>query len=89
MGELRGVEAFAFLRAINTGHPGSIATIHADSPQMAFEQVALMVMQANLGMTRPQILEYVRQVIPIVLQLQRGEGGRRNVSEIYYAGYQP
>ena len=88
MGELRGVEAFAFLRAINTGHPGSIATIHADSPQMAFEQVALMVMQANLGMTRPQILEYVRQVIPIVLQLQRGDGGRRVVSEIYYAGYQ-
>jgi type IV secretion system protein VirB11 len=87
MGELRGVEAFAFLRAINTGHPGSIATIHADSPHMAFEQVALMVLQADLGMTRPQILDYVRQVIPIVLQLQRGEAGKRYVSEIYYAGY--
>ena len=76
MGELRGAEAFAFLRAVNTGHPGSIATIHADSPEMAFEQVALMVLQADLGLTRPQVLDYVRQVIPIVLQLQRGEAGQ-------------
>ena len=87
MGELRGVEAFAFLRAVNTGHPGSIATIHADTPEMAFEQVALMVLQADLGMTQPQILDYVRHVIPIVLQLQRGEAGKRYVSEIYYAWY--
>jgi type IV secretion system protein VirB11 len=86
MGELRGAEAFAFLRAVNTGHPGSIATIHADTPQMAFEQIALMVLQADFGMTRPQVLKYVRHVIPIVLQLARGEGGRRFVSEIYYAG---
>jgi type IV secretion system protein VirB11 len=86
MGELRGVEAFAFLRAINTGHPGSLATVHADSPMMAFEQVALMVLQADLGMTKPQILEYIRQVIPIVIQLQRGEKGRRYVSQIFYEG---
>ena len=84
MGELRGVEAFSFLRAINTGHPGSIATIHADSPVMAYEQLALMVMQANLGLTRPQIIEYIRHVVPIVIQLKRGEEGRRYVSEIYY-----
>jgi len=87
MGELRGAEAFAFLRAINTGHPGSIATIHADSPLMAFEQLALMVLQADLGMTRPQIMEYLRQIIPVVVQLKRDEGGRRRVSEVFYAGY--
>ena len=86
MGELRGVEAFAFLRAINTGHPGSIATIHADSPMMAFEQLALMVMQADLGLTRPQIIDYIRHVVPIVVQLKRGELGKRFVSEIYYRG---
>lgn len=86
MGELRGVEAFAFLRAINTGHPGSITTIHADTPLMAFEQLALMVMQANLGMARLQVLEYIQHIIPIVIQLKRGEAGRRMVSEIYYAG---
>jgi type IV secretion system protein VirB11 len=86
MGELRGAEAFAFLRAINTGHPGSMATLHADSPSMAFEQLALMVLQADLGLTRPQIVDYIRHVIPIVVQLARGESGRRYVSEIYYAG---
>ncbi len=86
MGELRGVEAFSFLRAINTGHPGSIATIHADSPLMAFEQLALMVMQADLGLSRSQIIDYIRHIVPIVAQLKRGEAGRRFVSEIYYRG---
>lgn len=84
LGELRGVEAFAYLRAINSGHPGSITTIHADSPQLAFEQLALMVLQADLGMERPQILEYIRAIIPIVVQLKRGERGHRYISEIYY-----
>lgn len=56
VGELRGAEAFSFLRAINTGHPGSISTLHADSPAMALEQIKLMVMQANLGI--PQIRSY-------------------------------
>ncbi|PCI01314.1 MAG: hypothetical protein COB76_01605, partial [Alphaproteobacteria bacterium] len=46
VGELRGAEAFSFLRAINTGHPGSISTLHADTPAMAIEQLKLMVMQA-------------------------------------------
>lgn len=86
LGELRGAEAFSFLRAINTGHPGSIATLHADSPAMAFEQLALMVMQAGVALDRPQIMEYVRRIIEVVIQLKRGEGGRRYVSEIYYAG---
>ena len=89
MGELRGAEAFAFLRAVNTGHPGSIATIHADTPAMAFEQITLMVMQADLGLTRPEIMEYVRKIIPVVIQLKRGDAGRRYVSEIYYEGYVP
>jgi type IV secretion system protein VirB11 len=86
MGELRGAEAFSFLRAINTGHPGSIATLHADSPAMAFEQLVLMVMQAGLGLDRDQIMDYVRQIVEVVIQLKRTEGGRRTVSEIYYAG---
>lgn len=84
LGELRGAEAFAYLRAINSGHPGSITTIHADSPTLAFEQLALMVMQADLGMERPQILEYIKSIIPIVVQLKRGEKGKRYISEVYY-----
>ncbi len=67
VGELRGIEAFSFLRAINTGHPGSISTIHADSPTMALEQIKLMVMQANLGMSPDQIMPYIKNVIDIII----------------------
>lgn len=84
LGELRGAEAFTYLRAINSGHPGSITTIHADSPRLAFEQLALMAMQADLGMDRNQILEYVRSIIPIVVQLKRVGHGRRVISELFY-----
>ena len=84
VGELRGVEAFSFLRAINTGHPGSISTLHADAPIMAMEQLKLMVMQAGLGLPPEQIKEYIMQVIHIIVQLKRGEKGKRYVSEIYF-----
>jgi type IV secretion system protein VirB11 len=84
VGELRGAEAFSYLRAVNTGHPGSIATVHADSPILAIEQLILMIMQADLGITRDQIKSYVEAVIQVVIQLKRGEKGRRYVSEIYF-----
>jgi len=87
VGELRGEEAFAFLRAINTGHPGSISTLHADSPKMALQQLKLMVMQAGLGMPPDDILKYVNNVIDIVVQLKRGGGGKRYVSEVYFKNY--
>lgn len=84
VGELRGAEAFSYLRAVNTGHPGSIATVHADSPALAIEQLILMIMQADLGITREQIKGYVESVIQVVIQLKRGEKGRRFVSDIYF-----
>jgi len=84
VGELRGVEAFSFLRAINTGHPGSISTLHADTPKMAIEQLKLMVMQGGLGMTPSEIQSYITNVIDIIIQLKRGARGRRYVSEIYF-----
>lgn len=84
VGELRGAEAFSFLRAINTGHPGSISTLHADSPEMAIEQLKLMVMQAGLGMPPDEIKSYILSVIDVVVQLKRGSGGARYVSEIYF-----
>jgi type IV secretion system protein VirB11 len=84
VGELRGAEAFSFLRAINTGHPGSIATLHADTPAMALEQLKLMVMQAGLGMPPNEIRNYILAVVDIVVQLKRGAKGRRYISEIYY-----
>lgn len=84
VGELRGAEAFSFLRAINTGHPGSISTLHADTPAMALEQLKLMVMQAGLGMPPDEIKKYIAAVVDIVVQLKRGEKGRRYISEVYY-----
>lgn len=84
VGELRGTEAFSFLRAINTGHPGSISTLHADAPLMALEQLKLMVMQAGLGIPPEEVKKYILAVVDVVVQLKRGSGGRRYVSEIYY-----
>ena len=76
LGELRGPEAFAFLRAINTGHPGSMTTIHADSVERAFEQLALLVLEGGSTLQRADILSYVRTTIDVVLQLSRDATGR-------------
>ncbi|PZM15719.1 P-type DNA transfer ATPase VirB11 [Rhizobium tubonense] len=86
VGEIRGAEAFAFLRAINTGHPGSMSTVHADTPLGAYEQLAMMMQQAGMssGYSKRDLMSYIKMVIPVVIQLRR-EGGRRGVSEIYFA----
>lgn len=86
IGELRGAEAFSFLRAINTGHPGSVATIHADTPALAFEQLILMVMQKNLGLGREEIENYAKLIIDVVVQLKKAADGSRYISEVYYKG---
>jgi type IV secretion system protein VirB11 len=83
LGELRGKEAYTFLRAVNTGHPGSITTVHADTPHGAFKQIALMVMQANLGLQNDQIMDYIRSIVDVVVQLKR-IGGKRIISEVWY-----
>ncbi len=84
LGELRGKEAFSFMRAVNTGHPGSVSTLHADTPALAIEQLILMIMQAGLGMTRDQIKGYVENVINVIVQLKRGAHGMRYISEVYF-----
>jgi len=85
LGELRGEEAYSFLRAVNTGHPGSISTLHADSPLGAFEQVALMVLQSGKSLRRDEIMAYIHSVVEVVVQLKRSPEGRRFVSEVYFA----
>ncbi|WP_133366471.1 P-type DNA transfer ATPase VirB11 [Qipengyuania sediminis] len=77
LGELRGNEAFTFLRAVNTGHPGSMTTIHADTPQRAVEQLALLVLHSGSRLSRDDVREYIRQSIDVFVQLQRGDGHRR------------
>lgn len=76
LGELRGPEAFAFLRAINSGHPGSMTTIHADSPEAAVEQLVLLVLQAGTALSRSDIRHYVSQTIDLFVQLGRSAGRR-------------
>ena len=84
LGELRGSEAYSYLRSVNSGHPGSISTVHANSPAMAFEQIALMVMQGYANVQKETVLEYIKSVIPVVIQLRREHGVRR-ITDIYYA----
>jgi type IV secretion system protein VirB11 len=83
VGEIRGAEAFTFLRAVNTGHPGSLTTVHADSPQGAMDQIAFMTLQAGLTLTRSDVIDYARSVIDVVVQLSR-TSGRRGVSQVVF-----
>lgn len=82
VGKLRGAEAYNFLEAINTGHPGSISTVHADSPKLALERLALMVMQTGVRLSRQDVIEYASQTIDLIVQVGR-RNGKRGVLEIY------
>lgn len=84
LGELRGIEAFTFLRAVNTGHPGSMTTVHADTPQRAIEQLALLVLQAGSKLGRDDVRHYVRESVDVFVQLDR-RAGKRRVSQIMVA----
>lgn len=84
VGELRGNETVTFLRAINTGHPGSLSTVHASSPDGAFEQIALMCMQAGLGLSRTETIHYAKSMIDIVVQMDR-RAGMREITSISFS----
>ena len=84
LGELRGAEAYSFLRAVNSGHPGSITTVHADSPRGALEQIALMVMQKGVQLRKAEIVDYIANVVDVAVQLKR-TGGRRHASAVMLA----
>jgi len=76
LGEIRGSEAGTFLRAVNTGHPGSLTTIHADSPIRAIDQLALLVLQTGIRMGWEDVVTYVRRSLDLIVQLKRGPMGR-------------
>ena len=82
LGELRGSECISFLRAINTGHPGSFSTIHANSPRGALDQLALMAMQTGIGLTLDDTRNYAASVIDIIVQLGRDGDGKRVITDI-------
>ncbi|WP_404336915.1 P-type DNA transfer ATPase VirB11 [Sphingomonas sp. MMS12-HWE2-04] len=85
LGELRGEEAYAFLRAINTGHPGSMTSVHANSAERAIEQIVLLVLQAGTQLGREDVRHYVRNTVDVYVQLAR-VGGKRAVTEVVLAG---
>ena len=85
MGEIRGAEAMSWLRAVGTGHPGSITTVHANSTRGAAEQLALMALMSGAELRRPELIEYISDVVDIFIQLGR-HNGERLVTEIDFAG---
>lgn len=83
LGELRGAEAFSFLRAVNSGHPGSLTTVHADSAAGALDQIALLAMTSGLDLGWEHLQTYVRRIIDVVVQVEKTASGRR-VSDILF-----
>jgi pilus assembly protein CpaF len=81
VGEVRGSEAFDLLQALNTGHLGSMSTIHANSAEQAFTRLAHCVLTANVGLPHRSIREAIGLAIHLVVHIARA-GGRRRVTEI-------
>ena len=86
LSELRGAEAWSFLRAANSGHPGSISTVHADTPAGCFDQLVFMMQQAGSNSTEEKLRTYIQSIIPIIIQLKRSANSKRfvEIAEIYF-----
>jgi type IV secretion system protein VirB11 len=83
--ELRDGTAFFYLRNVNTGHPGSITTIHADSAVLAFEQLTLLVKESEGGrdLARDDIRSLLHLLVDVVVQMRRVDG-RFRMTEVWY-----
>ncbi|WP_288936132.1 P-type DNA transfer ATPase VirB11 [uncultured Sphingomonas sp.] len=77
LGEIRGPEALTFLRAVNTGHPGSMTTIHADDPERALDQLAMLALHSGARIDGPDLRRYIARLVDVVVQLERTPHGRR------------
>ena len=82
VGEARGPEALDMLQAMNTGHDGSMTTMHANSPKDCFHRIQTMVLMANMGLTEPVIRQQAASAIQVVIQMVRLRDGSRKVSSI-------
>jgi pilus assembly protein CpaF len=81
VGEVRGEEAFDMLQAMNTGHEGSMTTIHANTPRDALARLEQMVGMAGFAMSQASIRTHIASAIAIVMQLSRlSDGTRRTIS---------
>ncbi|HEY76005.1 MAG TPA: CpaF family protein [Thermoflexia bacterium] len=85
VGECRGPEAFDMLQAMNTGHEGSMTTIHANSPRDALARLENMVLMAGMDLPHRAIREQIASALDLIVQLERMRDGSRkvvNISEI-------
>src|SRR3974390_2360149 len=82
LGECRGEEAFDMLQAMNTGHEGSMATIHANNPREAISRLEQLVGMAALPMTIPSIRGQIAAAVRVIVQLSRQSDGKRKVTSI-------
>ncbi|WP_323764087.1 ATPase, T2SS/T4P/T4SS family [Marinovum sp.] len=85
LGEVRGKEALTFLEAINTGHGGSLTTLHAETPQLAVRRLAIAALKTDLPMTYADMTRYIESSIDVIIQTGRHEGAR-GITEFYLPG---
>jgi pilus assembly protein CpaF len=82
VGEVRGEEALDMLQAMNTGHDGSLTTIHANSPRDAIARMETMAMMANLNLPEKAIRKQIASAVTLVLQVSRFSDGTRRLTHI-------
>jgi len=82
IGEVRGSEAFDMLQAMNTGHEGSLTTVHANSPRDALARIENMVLMAGFDLPVRAIREQVASALHLVVQIARYPDGKRRVSNV-------
>jgi len=82
IGEVRGGEAFDMLNAMNTGHEGSISTVHANSPRDGLARLENMVLMANLDLPQQAIREQMASALHLVIQIARFRDGTRRITHV-------
>ena len=82
VGEVRGKEAFDMLQAMNTGHEGSITTLHANSPEDAVNRLETMMLMNDMELPVNAIRNYIEKAINIIIQIDRLPDGKRKISSI-------
>ena len=82
VGEVRGGEALDLLQALNTGHDGSLSTVHANSPADALRRVETLALMAGVGLPHAAVREQVASAVDLVVHQSRGADGRRTVQSV-------
>jgi pilus assembly protein CpaF len=82
VGEVRGEEALDMLQAMNTGHDGSLTTVHANGPRDAIARLETMAMMANLNLPEKAVRRQIASAVSLVIQIARFNDGTRRVTHL-------